>query len=147
MLMTDYQLRKKILPIVLTSMVEAENFSEHPCTLFHVTEHTSTYTPLHVTKHISTYTPLHVTKRTSTYTPLHVTKHTSTYTPLHVTKHTSTYTPLHVTEHTSTYTPIALITFSLLHFEGSSSADMASNALSNSFDGDPILLRTESSRS
>jgi len=25
-----YQLREKILPIVLTSMVEAENFSDHP---------------------------------------------------------------------------------------------------------------------
>jgi len=28
--MTDYQLRKKILPILLPSMVEAENFSDHP---------------------------------------------------------------------------------------------------------------------
>jgi len=28
--MTDYQLRKKILPIVLPFLVEAENFSDHP---------------------------------------------------------------------------------------------------------------------
>jgi hypothetical protein len=28
--MTDYQLMKKILPIVLPSTVEAENFLDHP---------------------------------------------------------------------------------------------------------------------
>jgi len=28
-----YHLRKKILPIVLTSMVDAENFSDHPPTV------------------------------------------------------------------------------------------------------------------
>ena len=31
-LMTDYQLRKKILPALLSSMVEAENFTDHPRT-------------------------------------------------------------------------------------------------------------------
>ena len=39
MLMTDVPTQKKNLPILLPSMVEAENFSDHPCTRRHFSIH------------------------------------------------------------------------------------------------------------
>ena len=46
-----YQLRKIILPIVLPSMVEAENFSDHPLISSNNGKHpvTKTFTTLHPT--------------------------------------------------------------------------------------------------